>query len=126
MDMKQENWQRLNSQLISTLNEVIVQMQKNRVLQFFSVKKYCQYNVTKDIQASFLDFVNEKPEQAIKNIADTIEQSIHHLKQDIEYLERVRNYELYPAYTKAQLKTANAELETFEYWFRIIINFMTA
>jgi|GEM_PF-2439734 len=122
MDSKAANWQELNKQLNSLLIKGIEDMQKKRLLIFFSVKKSCQFEITKNIHNEFLGFVEKQPECAFTNTKNTITQSIHQLKQEIKWFGLAQLDDSYPSYNKMRLKTANAELKVFEYWLITIIN----
>lgn len=120
MDSKTANWRELNRQLNLLFVKDIVEMQKKRLLTFFSVKKSSKLEITKNIQKAFLEFINEQPKCAFMNTQNAITQSILQLEQEIKVLELSQLYDSYPSYSKVQLKTANAELETFEYWLYIV------
>ena len=61
------------------------------------------------------------------NTRNEITQSIHQLKQESKKFELAQFADSYPSYNKMRLKTTNAELLAFQYWFRIITNLtMTA
>lgn len=118
------NWRELNRQLDSSLAKNIAEMQKKRLLIFFSVKKSCQLEITKNIRAAFLEFVKEQPECAFMNTKNGITQSIHQLEQEIKWLELAQFDDSWPSYCKMRLKTVNAELIAFEYWLRVITNLL--
>ena len=122
MNSKTANWRELNEQLNSLLVSDIAKMQKKRWLIFLSVKKSCQLEITKNIRAAFLKFVNEQPEYAFMNTRNGITQSSHQLEQEIKEFELAQFDDSWPSYYKMRLKTTNAELIAFEYWLRAIKN----
>lgn len=124
MDPKVANWRELNRQLNSLLVKNIAETQKKRLLIFFSVKKSCQLEITKNIRAALSKFVNEQPECAFMNTRKEITQAIHQLEQEIKWLELAQFDDSWPSYCKMRLKTANAELTAFEYWLRAITNLL--
>lgn len=127
MDTEAENWRKLNRQLNSLLVSDIAKMQKKRLLILLSAKKSCQLEIAKNIYETFLEFVNKQPECAFMNTRNEITQSIHQLKQESKKFELAQFADSYPSYNKMRLKTTNAELLAFQYWFRIITNLtMTA
>ena len=124
MDTKAANWPELNRQLNSLLVKNIAETQKKRLLIFFSVKKSCQLEITKNIRTAFLEFVNEQPEYAFMNTRKEIARSIHQLEQEIKEFELAQFDDSWPSYYKMRLKTTNAELTAFEYWLRVITNLL--
>lgn len=118
------NWRELNRKLDSSLAKNIAETQKKRLLVFFSVKKSCQLEITKNIRAAFLEFVKEQPECAFMNTRKGIAQSIHQLEQEIKEFELAQFDDSWPSYYKMRLKTTNAELTAFEYWLRVITNML--
>lgn len=124
MGSSTKNWQEKNGQLNSLLVKDITQMQNKRLLRFFSVKKSCRYEIAKNIHAAFLNLLSEHPEDALTDTVDTIRQSIDQLNQEVDNLKIAQMCELHPAYSKVQMKTANAELKAFEHWLYVIINLM--
>ena len=120
MDTKAVNWRELNRQLDSLLVKDIADMQKKRLLIFFSMKKSCQLEITKNIHDAFLEFINEQPECAFMNTKNAITQLIYQLKQEIKWLELAQFDDSWPSYCKMRLKLTNAELIVLEYWLNII------